>query len=67
MQASIPLVKLCAMVSMKKGPGSNIQTFSLPLKLVSEASVRLEYLSMILAVYERVLAVYTVTASTLLL
>ena len=36
LQASLPLAKLCAMVTMQSITGPNLQSFSLPLKLVSE-------------------------------
>ena len=36
LQASLPLAKLCAMVTMQSMTGPNLQSFSLPLKLVSE-------------------------------
>jgi len=36
LQASLPLVKLCAMVTMQMASQPSVQSFSLPLKLVSE-------------------------------
>ena len=38
MQASLPLAKLCAMVTMQKRPGPTVQSFSLPLQLVQGKS-----------------------------